>query len=104
MVVPTIADRFGARTFIRELTYMKIYVPICQHTARREQRVDIIAKRTFLRASSRLSARSSARETACHSESGRGCPAVVVAVIMRLMTMGAGMTLLKLTFVGSCAR
>ena len=24
VVVPTIADKFGARTFIRELTYMKI--------------------------------------------------------------------------------
>jgi hypothetical protein len=24
VVVPTIADKFGARTFIRELTYIKI--------------------------------------------------------------------------------
>ena len=57
--------------------------------------------RTFLRASSRRSARSQARSTACHAASVKGWPELVVAVTRTLIITAAGRTPVKSTFVGS---
>lgn len=59
------------------------------------------AVRTFLRASSRRSAKSHARRTDCHAASVSGFPDVVVAVTSTLIMTAAGKTPDRSTFVGS---
>lgn len=104
VVVPTIADRLGASTFILELTYMNI----CHNAVNKHRSYRILKGRnilidhTFFRASSSLSARSQALSTAAHSESESGWPAVVVAVTMTLMITAAGNIPVRFTLDGSC--
>ena len=59
--------------------------------------------RTFLRASSRRSARSHARSTVFHAASVRGWPEVVVAVTSTLMMTAGGRTPCRSALVGSWA-
>lgn len=61
----------------------------------------IVAGHTFLRASSRRSARSQARSTAAHSASVSCWPDEVVAVTSTLIITAAGSTPARSTFVGS---
>ena len=96
VVVPTIADRLGARTFILELTYMNI----CNDEGEESDGEGKIQP-TVLRVSSKRSARSQACSTAFHRTSGRGWPELVVAVIKTLMITAAGSTPVRSTFVGS---
>jgi len=99
VVVPTMADKLGASTFIRELTYMNIFRDVSD-----DARSTTSKERTFLRASSRRSARSQARSTTAHSGSESCLPGVVVAVTTTLMMIAGGRTPVRSTLVKSYNR